>query len=140
MEYRRFGKNYVVRLDKGEEVIASVKKLCQKEGITLGTIAGLGATNKVTIGLFNPETKVYQQMDLSGPMEITALLGNISIMKGEVYLHCHINVCNAQMQVFGGHLNECFISATGELQITVLEGRVEREKDEEIGLNLYKFI
>ena len=44
------------------------------------------------------------------------------------------------MQVRGGHLNACRISATCEIAITKIEGTVERRFRDDIGLNLYKFI
>ena len=140
MEYRKFENRYVLRIDRGEEVLEQIEKLCLKENITAGYAVGLGAAGEVTIGLFNTAEKVYHKTTLSGPMEITSLVGNISTMNGQPYLHFHINVCNEQMQVMGGHLNACRISATCEITITKIEGTVEREFSDEIGLNLYKFV
>lgn len=140
MEYKQSNNFYFVRIDRGEEVLAKLKEVCEKENITLGKIEGLGATDKLTIGLFDIQEKFYHKTTLTGPMEITSFIGNISTSNRKTYLHCHINVCNKKMQIFGGHLNECFISATGEFVITKAEGTVERELDKEIGLNLFKFI
>lgn len=140
MEFKKFGNFYVVRIDKGEEVLASLTKFCKEEKVKVGQITGLGATDKITIGLFNPIEKIYKKTEFTGPMEITSLVGNISSKDKEVYLHCHINVCDENMNVLGGHLNECYISLTGEFIITVIEGEVERELNPSIGLNLFKFI
>lgn len=139
MEYAKFGNHYVMRVDKGEEVLTQIIKVCEKEQIKTGMATGLGAADRVVVGLFNTQTQVYQKKELTGPMEITSLVGNISRKDGEPYLHFHINVCNEQMEVMGGHLNECVISATGEITITRIEGDVEREMSREIGLNLYRF-
>lgn len=139
MEFKRFGQKYIVRLDKGEEIVESLKTLCENEEIKLGTISGLGATNEVVIGLFETKTKEYHSKKLSGDMEITSLVGNISQKDGEVYLHIHINVGDGENNVFGGHLTSAVISATGEIVIDVIEGIVDREFSEEIGLNLFKF-
>ena len=57
MEYRKFDDTYVVRLNKGEEVIESLKDLCKNENIELAEITGLGASNLVEIGVFNVNTK-----------------------------------------------------------------------------------
>ena len=43
MEYRKYGKRYVVRIDRGEEVIAKLQELCEKEDIGLACIEGLKA-------------------------------------------------------------------------------------------------
>ena len=49
MEFKRFENDYVVRLNKGENVIESLKKLCKEENIKLAEITGLGASDKVEI-------------------------------------------------------------------------------------------
>ena len=139
MEFRKFGNKYVLRLEKGEEVVESIKKLCKENNIKLGAISGIGATNKAVVGLFETGSKEYHSKELTGNMEITGLVGNISEKDGEVYLHLHITLADQNHNVFGGHLNSAVISATGEIIIDAIEGNVDREFDEEIGLNLFKF-
>ncbi len=139
MEFKKFGTKYVIRMDKGEEIVETLKRFCQEQQITLGWVKGLGAVNKATIGLFEVGIKEYHSVELTGDYEITSLLGNISTMNGEVYLHLHINLSDASYKTYGGHLNSAVISATGELLVEAVEGTVERCLDEEIGLNLYKF-
>lgn len=139
MEFIKSNNTYVVRLEKGEEVLASLKKLCEDNGIKAGEVTGIGATDYVKVGLFNVGTKEYASTIINEPMEITSLMGNISTKDGENYLHLHINVATADMMVHGGHLNECRISATCEIYVNVFDQTVERRFDNEIGLNLYKF-
>lgn len=140
MEFRKEKNYYIVRIDKGEEVLTELVKLCKLNEIKAGYLSGLGATDKIQIGLFDPLEKKYKKVEFKGPMEITSLIGNISTKDGEPYLHCHINVCNEKMEVLGGHLNECYISLTGEILITEISIDIEREFDGEIGLNLFKFL
>lgn len=139
MEYRKFDNHYVLRLEKGEEMILKVKELCEKEKISLGTISGIGAANKIEIALFNTETKEYKTSIKEGMFEITSLLGNITCKDKEVYLHCHISFSDTSLNTFGGHLVKAYISATCEIVITKIDGKVNREFDENIGLNLFSF-
>lgn len=139
MEYKKIENHYVVRLEKGEEVITKIKELCQKENIHLGAISGIGASNEVEIGLFNTSTKEYKTQTKKGMFEITSLLGNITRKEEEVYIHAHINFSDETLNSFGGHLVKCMISATCEIIITEIKGEVNRAFDEEIGLNLFKF-
>ncbi len=60
-------------------------------------------------------------------------------MKGETYIHLHINICDKELKSFGGHLNSAIVSATCEIIIDSIQGEVDREFSEEIGLNLLKF-
>ena len=46
---------------------------------------------------------------------------------------------NSQGQVFGGHLNRAVVSATCEMVVTVIDGKLDRYYDEDVGLNLFKF-
>jgi len=140
MEFRKFGNKYVIRLDKPEEVVGTLKKFCQEQGLTLGWITGIGAVNKAKIGLFDVVSKEYHSSVLEGNFEITSLMGNISMMNGEVYLHLHINLADKEHKTWGGHLNEAYISATGEFVVEEIRGNVEREFSSEVGLNLYQFL
>ena len=140
MEYRRFQDTYVVRLDRGEEIVASLTRLCEQEDIRLGSVTALGAADHAVIGLYNVTEKQYHKTQLDEAMEITSLVGNITRKDGEVYLHLHINLCNEKMQVYGGHLNECRISATCEMVVQRLDGEVGRLQDPVTGLNLFRFL
>lgn len=139
MDYKRFGTKYVIRLEKGEEVVESIKKLCRENNIRLGTVSGIGAVDKAVIGLFEPAAKEYHSQELTGAMEITSLVGNISELEGEVYLHLHVTLADNSHRAWGGHLNSAVISATGEIIIDVIDGKVDRKFSEEVGLNLLAF-
>lgn len=139
MEYRKFDNSYVVRLNKGEEVIASLKELCNNENIKLAEITGLGASNLVEIGVFNVNTKEYNTKVFEGMFEITSLVGNSTRKDGEVYLHVHINFGDENGMVRGGHLVRSVISATSEIIVRKIDGEVGRKLSEEIGLNLLNF-
>lgn len=139
MEYKRFGNNIVARMDRGEDIVEQVKVLAEREQIRLASVQALGAVNDFTVGVFNTETKVYGSNRFQGPYEIVSLTGTIDTMDGKFYTHLHMSAGNAQGQVFGGHLNRAVISATCEMIVTVIDGQVDRQFSEEIGLNLLKF-
>ena len=140
MEYRKFQDTYVVRLDRGEEILTELKKLSAKEHISLASVQGLGATDDFTVGVYNTDTKVYASNHFTGPHEIVSLTGTLDTMKAEPYLHLHMSAGNQQGQVFGGHLNSARISATCELVIRCIPGTIDRAPDQETGLNLFRFL
>lgn len=139
MEYRRFESKLIVRLDPGDEVLASLAEVCSKEDVALGIVSGIGAVNKVRVGLFNPLTKEYFASTLERDFEITALIGSVSRMNGEVYLHLHATLADIEHKAFGGHLNAATVSATAEIWIDVVKGAVDRSLSQSVGLNLLKF-
>lgn len=139
MQYKKLEDTYVVRLERGEEVIQSLKELCEKEKIKVAEITGLGAADLVEIGLFNVKTKEYRTQVEEGMFEITSLVGNATRKEGEVYLHIHINFSDSSTITKGGHLVRAIISATGEIFVRKIEGEVNRKLSKEVGLNLLEF-
>mgnify|MGYP001031837350 CR=1 FL=1 len=140
MEYRKFPQGYAMRLDPGEEVVACVTQLVDRENVRLGSVSALGAANDVTIGMFNTSEKKYYSRRYQGEYEISALVGNVTRQEGKPYLHLHITIGNPVTgEVHAGHLSSCTISATLELFLQVWEGELGRKFSDTVGLNLLDF-
>ena len=139
MEYKRFGDRIVLRLERGEEIVTEIETLCLKEKITLGKIAGIGATDDFTVGVFDLDTQVYHKKNITGAHEILSLTGNVTTKEDKHYSHMHIVCSNEKFEAVGGHLISCKISATAEIFIDIIEGKVERRRDDNLGINLMKF-
>lgn len=139
MEYRRFNNKIVARIDKGEEILDRLKKIALLENIKLAKVTAIGATNEFTVGVFKTAEKQYYARDFKGDFEIVSLSGTINTMNGEYYSHIHFSAGNENGEVFGGHLNKAIVSATCEMVIHIIDGKVDRSHDGEIGLNLFKF-
>ena len=139
MDYKKIENTYVLVLERKEEILTCLNQFCEKEKVFTAKIEGLGACDHVNISVYDVEKQVFHRKDFDQPFEITSLIGNISTMDGRPYLHLHITLADENLHCFGGHLNECVISATAELYVTVLNGTVERKKDPETGFNLFDF-
>lgn len=140
MEYKKFNNTIVLRIDKGEEILSTLKTIAIKENIKLANINALGAVNNFVVGVFKTNEKKFYANEFSGDFEIVSLTGTINTMNGEFYSHLHMSAGNQNGQVFGGHLNKAIVSATCEMIINVIEGVVDRKYDEETGLNLFNFV
>ncbi len=129
----------VLRLEIGEDIVASVKKTCELHGVRAAYITGIGALKRAVVGVFNMDTKEYKANEIVGFTELTALCGNASVMNGESYIHLHATLADEEGHAFGGHLNEGIVGATAEIFITSLGGTIERVHCEETGLNVFDF-
>ena len=137
MEYLKRGNTLIVRLQKGDELVSSLLSLIEREKVTCGRVSGIGATDNVTIGVFNPKTKVYTKVNVTDDMEILSISGNLTRKDGAPYVHVRGSFASLE-KVYGGLVNECVTSATAELIIDLYDVEVERKFDEETGLNLLK--
>ena len=146
MQFRRFGNKYFVRIDKGEEIMATLKKFCEDEKITLAEVKALGAIDDFDVGLFDVKEKKYHRNHFQFPAEITSLWGTVTTQNGEIYLHIHMSAGDSAGKVFGGHLNSAVVSATCEMIIDDFSAnnttgfKVERKFSEDVGLNLFEFV
>lgn len=139
MIYQKLGNVLAVRVNRGEEIVSSLKKVCEKEQVKSGSISGIGAVGHIVLGLYRVEEQKYHSNTFDGEMELTSLLGNVSEMDGKVYLHLHATAAKADGAVVGGHLNEAVVSGTGEIFIQILDGCIGRIPDPATGLNLFDF-
>jgi predicted DNA-binding protein with PD1-like motif len=133
---RKIDNQWIIRLEKGEELVTTLSNFCSLKQINLGSLTGLGAINQVKLGLFDTKKKQYVTRDLTEDMEITSLIGNISLKEGKTSLHIHINVANSDFKVYGGHLYEAHVSATCEIILNEINACITRKMDTETGLYL----
>ena len=139
MEYRKFNNVLVIRMDRGEEIMEKLKEVALKENVRLANVNALGAVDEFTVGAYDVLEKKYNSNTFKGVYEIVSLTGSINTMNGEYYSHIHMAVADEKGQTVGGHLNSARISATCEMFIYIVDGEVDRFKDESTGLNLFKF-
>lgn len=139
MDYRRFDRTIIMRIDRGEEILTQLKVMALKEDIKLASVRALGAVGDFTVGVFKTGEKKYYANHFTGDFEIVSLTGTISTMNGEYYAHLHMSAGDDKGAVFGGHLNEAIVSATCEMVVEIIDGQVDRAFSEDVGLNLFKF-
>lgn len=102
MDYRRFGNTIVARFDRGEEITAQLRALCEKENIRLASVEALGATDEFTVGVYNVDEHQYHALTFTGAHEIVSLTGTVNTMNGEYYSHLHMSAANESGAVVGG--------------------------------------
>ena len=139
MQYKQSGSTYLVRMDLGEEITGNLKKLCENEQIRLGRVEAIGATDHAVIGVYDLAKKEYYPEQIDEFMEIASLNGNITAMDGKTYIHLHATLADQRHGIHGGHVIEMRVGATCEMFVTVLDGEVRRQRDEDLGINLWTF-
>ena len=136
MKYKRFGEDIVVRLEVGEEVVASLAEIAESEGVTFAEVSGIGAVDEFFVSVFDVKAKKYFDNDFREPLEIVSMSGTVTEQNGKPYLHLHASAGRADGSVVGGHLKRAVVSATCEIVLHTVYGRVPRFFDDATGHNL----
>lgn len=122
---------------KGEEIISTLKNYLIDNKIQAAHITGLGAVDVLEIAYYNLETKEYERHSINSAVEILSLNGNVGIKEdGETIVHLHGTFGRRDLSVFGGHIFSMRVSGAGEIHMRVFDGSINRNYDEETGLNL----
>ena len=139
MEYRVFEDSMLVRLDKGDKIAQGLSEVAEKEGWTLASISGIGATDDFEVGVFDLARSDYERFRFNGNHEIVSLVGNLTTKDGKPYLHLHITCAGEGGKIVGGHLFEGRISLTAEIFLQKAAGKADRLRDESLGINKINF-
>jgi len=127
------------RLKYGADMIEELTAVCVENNVKLGTVQAIGGLQKARVGYYNRDAGVYQPIDFDKQLEITALVGNISLKDGVPMVHAHLTLADDKGNAFGGHALPGSIVFVCEFCIEVLDGaELHRETDPETGVPLWK--
>lgn len=138
MKWRREGSRIFIRLELGDEVHSSLADLASRESASGGWFSGIGKASDVELGYYNLERKDYDRTPVAGDVEVASVTGSLGLVDGKPFVHLHAVVSDPTGVTRGGHLFRAITSATLEFVLLVADGPIERTRDEETGLNLWR--
>lgn len=136
---RQRRRSFLFRLPYGEDLLLILKRFCNENEITQGTLAVIGAVQRATVGYYDQEAREYRANSFDQPMEIVSCIGNISLLEGKPFVHAHIVLADKEGRpAAAGHLMEGAIIFAGEAFVQELIGEpLIREFDEQTSLPLW---
>jgi predicted DNA-binding protein with PD1-like motif len=138
MKYRAAGEQFVLALERGEEVIATLTQFAREQGLAAAFFQGLGAVERVQIGYYDLGTKQYFFRSEPGVFEVASMTGNVALVDGAPFVHCHavLSRCDESCACIGAHIKEAFVAVTLEVLLQPLRTEVNRTLNDAIGLKL----
>jgi len=133
------GKLFFSRLQEDDDVVESIKKNADENGVKAGIFMLIGALRCAMLGCYREGT--YINTSLNGPLEVASCMGNVAVdEKGETIIHAHIVVSNEKGEAYGGHLMKgCRVGPTAELvMIEAADVHLQRTYDEKTKLKLLR--
>ena len=133
------GRVFMGSLERGSDLAAGLTAFCSENHITLGRIVGLGAVQRANVGYFDQEDRNYRFIAMDRPLEITSLVGNVSLKENSPFIHAHVTLGDEEGRGFGGHLGEGNIVWAFEFTLEEYAGATfERVYDPETKLSLWQ--
>ena len=137
MKFRIDDDRVFLTLVRGDYINRTFEAFADIKGVRCAWINGIGAIENPEIGYYSMKDKSYHQRKFMGEYELTSLVGNITIKEGKPFAHTHITLSDTDFRVFGGHLFDAKITATGEFILQLGNIDIVREMNQDIGLPLW---
>lgn len=156
MDYRKIGENYYIRMDRGDEIITNLLKICEQESIPSAVFSGIGGCQSAELQVFIPEKGCFETEHLEGMLELVSINGNV-VRDGEGQLFHHTHALFSFKQkigsdaaasahpddrqtVAGGHLKATTVLYTAEIELRpTVGGAIRRKYDPETGTGFWEF-
>ena len=102
-------------------------------------MSAIGAVSQARVGFYNQAERQYYYLDLARPLEILALVGNVSLKDGKPMVHAHDTLGDHDGRAFGGHLAPGTLVFACEFIIQEYRSSaaLERRMDDPTGLFLW---
>lgn len=139
MKQAKIEDKYILVIQRGENIVASLKEFCEKEGVFNGFFYGIGAVDQVELAHYSVEDKKYSSYKFDEPLEMVSLIGNVFLgPEKELIIHSHASFSRPNGEMVGGHLVEARISGTCEIHFSPINLNLQKQYDEETGLKILK--
>ena len=143
MDYRRMNDICYVRIDKGEEIITELLRVCRAEDIGSAVFTGIGGCSHAELQIFVPEKGGFETEALDGMLELVSITGNIVTDKGRLTHHAHAAFSykeGAECKMAGGHVKAVTVLYTAEIELRpVRGGTIGKKPDAETGTGFWSF-
>ena len=143
MDYRRMNNVCYVRVDKGEEIITELIRVCRNEGIRSAVFTGIGGCSHAELQTFIPEKGAFETEITDGMLELVGITGNITTDNGELFHHTHAIFSykdGTEHKIAAGHMRSATVLYTAEIELRpVTGGEIQRKYDPETGTGFWCF-
>jgi len=138
MQIRDVEHGFMLRLERGEELIESLTDFCARRNVHGGVFTGIGAVERVQIGYYDVSKKEYFFRDENGVFEVASMQGNVALIDGAPFIHAHavLSRCDESLECIGAHIKSARIAVTLEIHLTPFDVPLKRELNDDIGLKL----
>lgn len=126
------------RLERGDDILEALTRVARDAGVATGWVQLLGAVERAHLAFYDQQDRVYKDLFVEEPCEILHGVGNVSQLEGDLFVHLHLTLGDAQGRAMGGHVLAGTRVFACEYVIWPLKGpELVRYPDEATGLKLW---
>lgn len=132
------GSVHLIRLDTGDDIVATITRYAADNGIRAAWFTYLGAVSAASLRYYDQDTQQYRDFTIERHLEVLSGVGNVSLLDGRPFVHTHAAFADEDGHAFGGHVHAGSIVFALEVRLEELGGEPPvRLLDEPTGLSLW---
>jgi len=129
----------IYSLKPGTGLTDGLLAIAKREKIRTAKVEAIGGVKQLRLAYFNSKVRRYEEHEYDEFLEVTSLIGNITLKDRKPFPHLHGTFGRRDMSVVGGHVISGTVFPLLEAVITPTANRALRRFDEKVGLNvIYK--
>lgn len=126
MQKKQTESGYILVLDRGDELIATLRSFASQCNVDTAFLRGLGAVDQLELGYFRPEKQRYERRRFDEELEVLTITGSISLLDDEPKPHVHGIFGRSDFSTLGGHVFEAVCSVTLEIEVLTTTETIRR--------------
>jgi predicted DNA-binding protein with PD1-like motif len=126
---RKIENTYIISLNDGASIIATLKDFVLTQKIKAGKISGVGVINQVLLRFLSPFGKKYIEGKINATSEASDISGNISENEGKPMLHLHVVLRLSEHTVLEGLLMDGKVRGKAEFILHPMENQLVISKN-----------
>jgi predicted DNA-binding protein with PD1-like motif len=136
VRFQKFDGRFIVRLEAGEPIVATLETFLHSQRAEFASITAAGAVESIRLSYWDPDKRTYQSRDFPEQLEVVSFEGNGSLKDGKPFLHLHGVFGRRDFTTIGGHIVEGRVNPTLEVWLRTETVAVRRVHDPATGLEL----
>ena len=125
---------YVARLERGADWREEIEEFAARRDVASAWFTATGTVDDAELWFYDRDDREYHSVAFEEPLTVAACVGNVSRLDGDPFARTHAVLARRSGQALAGHLNAATVHA-GEAHLRTFEEPLERERDDETGLD-----
>lgn len=131
-----FGVSKIYSLKPGRGLTDGLLAIAKREKIETAKVEAIGGVKQLRLAYYYSRVRKYEEHEYDEFLEVTSLIGNITLKDEEPFLHLHGTFGRRDMSVIGGHVISGTVFPLLEAVFTPTRNKALRKFDEGTGLNI----
>jgi len=123
-------------LRAGAKIPDDILAIARKEKIATARVEAIGGVKELKLAYFNHETKQYEEHEFREFLEVSGIIGNLTLKDGKPFLHIHGTFGRKDLSTLAGHVMTAKVFPLLEVVVTPTKNKALRRFDDNVGLNV----